>query len=197
MASLKENQIPEEPPTGSPEITPEMVRFVSRMLESEGLIRYMKGGAYIPTERGWKFLHDVEGVKEVIEARGHKNITASDRKSLSIVKFKNVKMGDGSVIGINANKSCADLGGKLKDTLKTARRVFIKIEAGGESDTVTAFGSPALKLTDSNEIFIRRGDFIDGKTLAILADKSANDLKEGLKKKLKTSGKIKITLEVK
>jgi hypothetical protein len=197
MKGIKENQMPKEPPAATPKITPEMVQAVSRTLETEGLVHYMEGGAYVPTERGWKFLRETEPAKEVIEAYGDANIVATDITSLSITKFKNVKKGDTSIIGIRANKGCTNLNKKLKDALKTARKVIITIEVGEESDVVTAFGSPALRLTDSNEIFIRKGDFIDSKTLAILADKAAADLKENLKKNLKTTGKIKMTLEIK
>jgi len=197
MNFIKENQRPEEPPAATPEITPEMIQVVSSVLETEGLIHYIEGGAYIPTERGWKFLRETKPVKEVIEAYGNEAITATDTTSLSISKFQKVKKGDTTIIGIRATKGCTSLDKNLKNALKTARKVTITIEAGGESDVVTAFGSPALKLTDTNEIFIRKGDFIDGKTLAILSGKAAADLKESLKKKLKTSGKIRMTLEVK
>lgn len=197
MKNIKETQRPEEPPGAAPEITPQMIQTVANVLESEGLVRYMKGGAYIPTERGWKFLREVEVVKEVIEAYGSEDILASDDKSFSIVRFKKAKEGNKSVIGVGADKGCVDLSDKFKDALKSARKIFITIEAGGESDTVTAFGSPALKLADANEIFIRKSDFIDVKTLAIFANKAAADLERSLKEKLKTPEKIKITLEVK
>lgn len=193
---VEENQRPEEPAGPSPEITPDMIQSVSKILETEGLVLYRKGGAYIPTEKGWKFLRETEHVKETIQAYGSKNISAKDEKSFSIVKFENVKKGDEAVIGIRADKACIDISDKLKDALKTSRKIRVTISAGGEQDTVMAFGSPALRLIDSNEIFIRKSDFIDGKTLAILANKGAADLKNELKEKLKTNGKIKITLEI-
>lgn len=197
MRDMYGSHMPEDYPEASPEITPEMIQSVTELLEMQGLIKYAEGGAYIPTEKGWKFLRETEPVEEVVEAIGDENILATGKRCFSIVKFKNVKVGDQSVIGVDANKGCVGFSKKFKDALKTARKIFITIECGGESDTVTAFGSPALKLTDSNEIFIRKGDLIDGKTLVIFADKAASDLKESLKKRLKIPEKIKITFEVK
>ena len=76
--------------------------------------------------------------------------------------------------------------------------MFITIEAGGVVENITAYGSPALKLTDANEIVVRKSDLIDGKTVAILANKSANELSQALKEKLKDpKTEVKITLEVK
>ncbi len=194
MEDVKECQRPEGPSGAEPKITPEMIQNVFTTLESKGLVHYMKGGAYIPTEKGWKFLKEVEPVEEVIEAYGSKDISATDDKKISILKSKDVN--SESVIAIRADKACVDISDKFKEALKTARKVLIIIECGGEKDTIIAFGSPALELTDEIEIVIRKNDFIDSKTFAILADKAANELKESLKEKLKTGEKVKITLKI-
>ena len=194
MEDVKECQRPEGPSGAEPKITPEMIQNVFTTLESKGLVHYMKGGAYIPTEKGWKFLKEVEPVEEIIEAYGSKDISAIDDKEISILKSKDVN--SESVIAIRADKACVDISDKFKEALKTARKVLIIIECGGEKDTIIAFGSPALELTDEIEIVIRKNDFIDSKTFAILADKAANELKESLKEKLKTGEKVKITLKI-
>ncbi|MEM7819116.1 MAG: DUF371 domain-containing protein, partial [Candidatus Aenigmatarchaeota archaeon] len=55
-----------------------------------------------------------------------------------------------------------------------------------------------LKLSHAEDIVVRKSDFIDNRTLAILANKAACDLKRELVEKLKNpETEIKITIEVK
>jgi len=102
------------------------------------------------------------------------------------------------IIAVKANKACKDMKKEFKDALKEGKKVEITIEVGGINDKITVYGSPALKLTSEKEIVVRKTDFIDDRTLAILADKAANELKKELIEKLKNpETEIKITLETK
>ena len=180
-----------------PEITPEMIQSTFKALEAEGLIRYMKGGAYLPTEKGWKLLREVVSGREKIIGYGHEKIIAKDENCFEITKNKKPR-GEDSVIAVRADKGCKDLNERFKAAAKTANRMFITIEAGDVTENITAYGSPALRLTDANEIVVRKSDFIDGKTVAILADKSANEFSKEMKKALKNpKTEVKITLEIK
>jgi len=197
MKDVKENQRPEGPAGAEPEITPEMVYSVFTTLESRGLIHHMKGGAYVPTEKGWKLLRGKVSGRAVITAYGHENILARDEECFEITTNKDPK-GEDSVIAVRANKSCKTLNNKFKDAAKSANKIIITIEAGNVVENIIAYGSPALKLTDANEIVVRKSDFIDGKTIAILADKSANEFSESMKESLKDpKTEVKITFEIK
>lgn len=185
-----------EVPEAAPEITQEMIQTTFKALEAEGLIFYTKSGAYLPTEEGWKLLRELPSGKEEITAHGHKGITARDENCFEISKNKDPR-GD-STVAVRANKVCKDLSNDFKLAVKNATKVFITIEADGSVEKVTAYGSPALKLTDGNEIVVRKSDAIDGKTVAILADKSANNFSKSMKEKLKDpKTEIKITFEIK
>jgi hypothetical protein len=191
--AIKENQRP----SAEPEITPKMVQSVFTTLESRGLVHHMKGGAYVPTERGWKLLRGTAEGNEVITARGNENILARDENSFEIITNDD-PMGEDSVVGVRADKGCRDLNNTFKTAAKTASKMLITIEAGGVVENVIAYGSPALELSDANEIVVRKSDLIDGKTVAILADKSANEFSTSMKDKLKNpKTEVKITLEVK
>lgn len=190
-------EIVPETPEAAPEITPEMIETAIRTLESEGLIHYMSGGAYVPTETGWKLLTKVSPVKEEIIAYGHPNISATHTTTFEITKAGKIKKDADCIIAVKANKACVDLKKEFKDALKEAKKVEITIEAEGIKDKVIAYGSPALKLTHTEDIVIRKGDYIDNRTLAILADKAANEIKQELIEKLRNSEtKVKIIFEV-
>ena len=198
MEKKEYQEPPEVAPEPSPQITPEMVETTVKTLESEGLIHYMSGGAYVPTEAGWKLLRSVRPVKEEITAYGHPNVTATHTTTIEVTKADEIKKDADCIIAVKADKACADLSKEFKDALKTARKVEITIEAEGAEDKLIAYGSPALKLTNIEDVVIRKSDFIDGRTLAILADKAANELDQELIEKLrKPETKVKIILEIK
>ncbi|MEM5802017.1 MAG: DUF371 domain-containing protein [Candidatus Aenigmatarchaeota archaeon] len=197
MGKKEMQRIPEEPSGPVPEITPELIKTTYEALEASGILFYSEeGGVYVPTERGWKLLMEIKPVKEEIEAYGHPSIKATNLKFLTITKENKVL--DDSVIAIRANKSCKELSKEIREALKDGKKVQITIEADGIKEVISAFGSPALKLTDSKNIVIRKDDKIDEKTLAIMADKSADELNQELIRELrKSENRVKIILEVK
>jgi hypothetical protein len=195
----KEAKEPEDiAPEPTPQITPEMVRDALKTLESRGLIHFAEAKAYIPTERGWRFLTKAAPEKEEIIAYGHQNITATHTKTIEVTKAKKITRDADCIIGVKANKACADLSDEFKSWLRRSKKIKITIEAEGVEDKIIAYGSPALKLTHEEDIVIRKSDFIDNRTLAILANKAANELNQDLINKLKNpETEIKITLETK
>lgn len=194
--SEKIKNLQEEGPRVTPEITPEMLQTTLRALESEGMVQYMAGGVYIPTEGGWQLLMKTKPVREVITAYGHPNILATHTTTLEITKSSEIKKDADCIIAVKASKGCKDLSEETKDALKNGREVEITIEAGGFEETIVAYGSPALKLTHPEDMVIRKSDFIDTRTLVILADKSADEINRELVEVLKDpKAEVKITLE--
>ncbi|MEM5766354.1 MAG: DUF371 domain-containing protein [Candidatus Aenigmatarchaeota archaeon] len=191
----KIQQPPETAPEPSPSITPDMIRDVLETLESKGMVHYTAGGAYIPTESGWKLLMELKPTKEEIFGYGHPEIKASNNFMIRITKDLDV---DNATIAVNCDKACEDLSEEFKAAIKSAKRVEIKIEVEGEEEFFIAYGSPALKLKSKKEIVIRKDSVIDNKTVAILSDKSANEIKHALIEKLRSpQTKVKISLEIK
>ena len=193
----KTYQAPEEPGEPSPHISPEMLKHTLHALDTRGMIFYGEGGAYIPTEKGWKLLMSVGSDLEQIEAHGHVDISAEDFTAIKIITGDNVG-NDKSVVAVKANKASADLNRAFKENLKNDKKIEIVFDIDGIIDIVTAYGSPALKFSSKSEITIRKDDRIDDSTVAILADKSASELSRDLVEKLKDpETKIKISLEIK
>jgi hypothetical protein len=182
----------------APEITPEMIQTTFRALEAGGIVIYGEEGVYIPTESGWKLLMRSKPIREEINAFGHKNIAASHTTTFEITKSSELEKEGDCIIAVKADKACADLSREFRNALKEAKVVEITIEAGGVADVVKAYGSPALRIRHEEDIVVRKSDYIDERTLAILADKSANELKQELVEKLRNPNtKVKITLEIK
>ncbi len=187
------NAIPEELPEPAPSITPELVKSTLEILESKGLVYLTEKAAYIPTQKGWRLLTEIKTVKEEIEAVGHKNLDLTSEESISLTKSEEIKS---STIGIKANKAAKDLREDFKNAAKQGRRIEIKIEVDGLTETLFAFGSPALLFESSDVLEIRKDDEINKATVAILANKSAKNLGEEVKKALKEGKKVKVILIV-
>jgi len=193
----REFQAPESPREPSPVITPRMIETAMKALETKGMIYYSEGAVYVPTEKGWKLLMEVGGREEVL-AKGHPAIQATDDNGFIITKSSSPEKYPKAIVAVGANKSCRDFDKKFKQSLKSAKRIYITIEADGIEDEIVGFCSPALTLTSSEEIAIRKDDNVDGKTAAILANKSASELSQDLLEKLRDPEvEVKIVLEIK
>jgi hypothetical protein len=134
--------------------------------------------------------------RENIVAFGHENIQAIHPSTLMFTREKHLSKTGDCVVGVAADKAVADLSQTFKDTLrKPNAKLSIIIEAGGLTEQINAFGSPKLILTHPTDMVIRKSDYISDRTLAIHADKSANDLPRELREILKNpKQKVNITL---
>lgn len=173
--------------------TPETIQFTLSELQAKGLVEYF-GGSYTLTKKAQEIFKKVKMAKEEIIAWGHPNIIATNKTKITITREDEPK--DDSVIGVKANKACNDLSHDLKERLKMSEVVRVTLSVDKIEEKITAFGSPALELSDKKEIVFRKDDMTDDKTLAILADKTACELKEELRRKIKNKKtKIKILIE--
>ena len=129
-------------------------------------------------------------------AFGHENIQAIHPSTLMFTKEKHLSKTGDCVVGVAADKAVANLSQTFKDALrKPNARLTIIIEAGGLTERINASGSPKLILTHLTDMVIRKSDYICNRTLAIRADKSANDLPRELVEKLNNpKQKVNITL---
>ena len=134
--------------------------------------------------------------RENIVAFGHENIQAIHPSTLMFTREKQLSKTGDCVVGVAADKAVADLNQEVKEKLKRPNaKLTIIIEAEGLIEQIDALGSPKLILTHPTDMVIRKSSYICDRTLAIRADKSANDLPRELVEKLKNPRqKINITL---
>ena len=139
-----------------------------------------------------------EQTKEIVLAYGHENIQAVHHSTSMFTKEKHLSKTGDCIIAVAADKAAADLSPELREKLKKPNaKLTIIIEAGGLTQQINASGSPKLVLTNQTDMVIRKSAYITDRTLAVHADKSANDLPREFVEKLKNpQQKIKITLIV-
>ena len=133
-----------------------------------------------------------------IFARGHKNIQATHETTFEITKEPTLTKRGDCIIAVEATKGAADLPPEFKEAArKKGAQITITIEAEELKEVVRANGSPRLLFTHPADLVVRKTDYVCGRTLAIRADKAANDLSRKLVEKIKDSSQsIRITLAV-
>ena len=136
------------------------------------------------------------GATYSISSFGHPNISATHKTTIELTREDFLTHTGDCIIGVKADKACADLPKKFKELLKLGRRLRITLECNGFKETITARGDPRLTFTDEHRMIIRKSDFVCGKTLCVRADKAAADLNRDLIEELKKGGRLSATLEV-
>jgi hypothetical protein len=136
-------------------------------------------------------------VRDIIKARGHKNISAKHRSTFQITTEHDITKRADCIIAVSADKGVSGLSNEVKKAAKKdSVQITLKIVAGTYFEVVTGEGCNKLEFLDERDIVIRKSDFISERTLMINADKSAADLDRGLIANLKRSEDIVIMVEI-
>ncbi len=135
---------------------------------------------------------------EIIFAYGHANVQATHKSTIEFTKDANLSRAGDCIIAVSANKALADLSDEFKEKLRNPNaKLTITIEAGDITEQIHARGSTNLLLTHHSDVVVRKSQYVDRRTLAIGADKVANDLPRKLVEKMRNpTQKAKITLRV-
>jgi uncharacterized protein len=132
---------------------------------------------------------------ETIQFQGHENILGTHRNTLEITKEPEISKRANCIIGVLANKSCADLDSRLVNHIRSNGRLEFEITVKNVKFLFSGFGSENLPLSDEKEIVLRKSDFFSPRTLAIHCDAAAIDLPRelvGLLKNPEIVGTIEI-----
>jgi hypothetical protein len=137
-------------------------------------------------------------IEEVVFGYGHANILATHKATLEFTKDAHLSKKGDCIIAVAADKALADLSVEFRAGLrKPNAKLIIRIEAGGISAQVQAYGAQQLSLAHPTDAIVRKSDYVCSRTLAVCADKAAVDLSRELVEKLKNPRqKVKITLTV-
>jgi uncharacterized protein len=137
-------------------------------------------------------------LKEIILACGHGNISAMHDTTIQITKEHTLSRKGDCIIAVGANRSVHDLTQEFKNRLrKDDTKIVVRVEVGGISETIVAYGDSRLILAHPMDTVIRKSGYICNRTLAIHADKSASDLSRELVSKMQDFRReVKVTLTV-
>lgn len=138
-------------------------------------------------------------VQDEVTFYGHPNIRSLHAKTIEITKDEHVTPRGDCIIGVKANKACADLDESFKHRLKSNSSVVrIEIMVGDESFLILGMGDERLSMLNAHDIVIRKTNFVCPRTMSVLCDKASSDLPRKLVSMLQdqeTKGIFRITLE--
>lgn len=115
-------------------------------------------------------------MKDVVRFKGHPNIRATHRTTIELTKEGWLTPKGDCIIGVSADKACADLSQNLKESIRRGSRLRITLAVENEKFQFIAYGNPKLELSDPTSIVIRKSEFISPKTMAIRSEASASDI---------------------
>ena len=134
-----------------------------------------------------------------IKFSGHKNIRSTHKKTIEITKESELTTQGDCIIGVKASSSCIDLPQSLKEKLQdTKSMVKFLIKVADHEFIIKGRGHKDLTLTHTEDIVIRKSDFISPRTLAIKCDKASDLLPSEMVKLLqdpKAKGTFTIIVE--
>jgi hypothetical protein len=138
-------------------------------------------------------------VRYEIKFSGHENIRSNHQMTIEITKESHLTPQGDCIVGVNATSSCADLPKDLKNKLKDPNtKVTFSISVGPHEFIIKGMGHSDLILTHSDDIVIRKSDFICPRTLAVKCDKASDMLPREMVSLLqnpKTIGTFTIVVE--
>lgn len=114
-------------------------------------------------------------MKFEIEFSGHENIRSNHKKTIEITKESHLTPQGDCIIGVKASHSCSDLPEELKTKLKNSTsKITFSIKVEDHEFSVMGYGNENLILTHTDDIVIRKSDFICPRTLAVKCDKASD-----------------------
>ncbi len=130
---------------------------------------------------------------------GHPNIRSLHTKTIEITKDEHLTPRGDCIIGVKANKACADLDESFKHRLRSNSSVVkIEIIVGDESFLITGKGDERLSMLNSHDIVIRKTNFVCPRTVSVRCDKASLELPRKMVKMLQdrdTKAIFRITVE--
>jgi uncharacterized protein len=138
-------------------------------------------------------------VQDQVTFYGHPNIRSLHAKTIEITKDEHLTPRGDCIIGVKADKACADLDQSVKHRLKSNSSLAkMELIVGDESFLVSGMGDERLSMLNAHDIVIRKTNFVCPRTMSVLCDQASSDIPRKLVKMLQdqeTKGIFRITLE--
>jgi len=116
-------------------------------------------------------------VRFQIKFSGHKNIRSLHPKTIEITKDSHLTPRGDCIVGVNATCGCKDIPSTLKKQLKDPNSIIkFSIDVNDYSFKFSGKGHKNLLLTHSDDIVIRKSNFICPRTLAVSCNKASDSI---------------------
>ena len=130
---------------------------------------------------------------------GHPNVRSLHARTVEITKEEHLSLRGDCIIGIKAERACADVDEKVRKRLmQDGSPVTMEIIVGSKTYAIKGEGDSRLTLKNPYDIVIRKTNFVCPRTLSVRCDRASSDIPREmieLLKNPKTKGLFRITVE--
>jgi hypothetical protein len=124
-------------------------------------------------------------VQDEVIFYGHPNVQSLHAKTIEITTDDHLTLRGDCIIGIRADKACADLDEELKHKLRSNSAIVrIEVIVGTESFHITGMGDSRLNLSSPHDIVIRKTNFACPRTMSVRSDKASLEVPRKMVKML-------------
>ena len=138
-------------------------------------------------------------VQDEVIFYGQPNVQSLHARTIEITKDEHLTLRGDCIIGVKANKACADLDEAFKRRLRSNSAIVrIDLMVGTESFLITGMGDQRLNLLSPHDIVIRKTNFVCPRTVSVRCDKASLELPRKMVKMLQdrdTKAIFRITVE--
>jgi hypothetical protein len=130
---------------------------------------------------------------------GHPNVQSLHARTVEITKEEHLTLRGDCIIGVKAEKACADIDEKIKHKLASGYSpARIEIIVGNDVYAISGSGDERLTLANKHDIVIRKTNFVCPRTLSVRCDRASSDIPRDMVKALQdpsTKGIFRIIVE--
>lgn len=133
--------------------------------------------------------------RDVFTARGHPNISATNRRTLEITKDPYVTKRGDCIVACCAEKAAGELDAQVLHALAHEGTVVVILDVGTAVDYVVG-KTPRRTPTSRWRLVVRKSEYVDESTVAVASDKSAAELDRRLVAELKRGALLRVIVGV-
>jgi hypothetical protein len=135
--------------------------------------------------------------QETIRCRGHPLVLGTHPTTFEVTREDHLTANGNCIIGIAADKGCADLSLEFRVTLAHDDAILItRLACDGISTEIRSRGSSQMMLNHPTDLVWRKSTFICGRTIGIVSDATALTLPRDLIRNLVLGKEMVVTLTV-
>lgn len=135
--------------------------------------------------------------QEYVRCRGHPLVLSTHPTTFEVTRDDHLTESGNCIIGIAADKGCADLSLEFRNLLARDNAVLAtRLECGGIAVEIVSRGSSQMILNHPTDMVWRKSTFVCGRTIGILSDTVAKNLPKELIQHLAAGEEMLVTLTV-
>lgn len=133
----------------------------------------------------------------VFYGRGHKKILATHGTTVELTTETSLTERGNCILLVACQVSSAHIPDEMKMLMRSSlAMVSLEFEAEGAKDSVQGYGDPALSLSDTTSMVLRRSGYVSPRTVAVRCNKSAREMSRELVRALRNEAMCRVTLKV-